>query len=79
MKIRVRFFASCREAAGKDQMELTVPSDETVSGILKKVQQDFPGLSLGNVMVAVNQEFTKPDTKLHEGDEVAFIPPVSGG
>lgn len=79
MKIKVRFFASCREIVGKGLVELEVPPGKTVSALLSTVRQDFPSLSLTNIMVAVNQEFTGPGYALHEGDEVALIPPVSGG
>ncbi len=79
MKIKVRFFASCREAAGKERVDLQVPAGETVSELLKIVRQDFPNLSLNSIMVAVNQEFINQNYTLHEGDEVALIPPVSGG
>jgi molybdopterin converting factor subunit 1 len=79
MKVKVRFFASCREIAGKNQVELQVQKGETLSSLLEIVRRDFPRLSLADILVAVNQEFAGPGYVLQEGDEVALIPPVSGG
>lgn len=79
MKVKVRFFASCREIAGQPQVELELTKGETVSSVLNKIRHDFPRLSLADILVAVNQEFAAPGYVLHEGDEVALIPPVSGG
>jgi molybdopterin converting factor subunit 1 len=79
MKIKIRFFASCREIAGKNEIELQVQKNETVSDILTVIRQLFPNLSLADIMVAVNQEFAAPGYVLKDGDEVALLPPVSGG
>ena len=79
MKIKIKFFASCREIAGTNEVELQVKKGETVSGILTALRQKFPRLSLSDIMVAVNQEFAAPGYILKDGDEVALLPPVSGG
>ena len=79
MKIKVRLFASCREITGKNEVEIQVKKGETVSGILTVIRQIYPRLSLSDIMVAVNQEFATPGYVLKDGDEVALLPPVSGG
>jgi molybdopterin synthase sulfur carrier subunit len=60
-------------------VELQVQKGETLSSLLEIVRRDFPRLSLADILVAVNQEFAGPGYVLQEGDEVALIPPVSGG
>jgi len=71
--IRVRLFAGLREQAGWSQRELDVA---TVADV-------WPALGLGEepagLLYAVNREYAEPDRELHNGDEVALIPPVSGG
>ncbi len=79
MKVKVLFFAGLRELAGKSQMSLELKEGETVALLLEKLQSDFPGLISGQLMLAVNAEYAPRDHKLKDGDEVALIPPVSGG
>lgn len=74
MKVRVRLFAGLREHAGWSERE--------VEGVTH-VEDVWPSLSLGaepaGLMYAVNKEYAQRDHELDEGDEVAVIPPVSGG
>ncbi len=74
MKVQVRLFAGLRERAGWAQREL-----EDVA----RVADVWPKLGLGDepagLRYAVNREFVEPDRELTDGDEVAVIPPVSGG
>ena len=79
MKVILRFFASYREMAGTDRIELDLPPRTDISGLLRTVQRDFPFLPDAPVHVAVNAEFVAPGYELHEGDEIALLPPVSGG
>lgn len=79
MKIKLKFFASYREITGKSESELQVKSGETVSGMLAILRQAFPALPLADSSVAINQEFASPASVLRDGDEVALLPPVSGG
>ena len=73
MKVRVRLFAGLRERAGWSEREIDA---ETVADV-------WPALGLGDepegLLYAVNQEYAERSTKLSDGDEVALIPPVSGG
>ena len=76
MKVTVRLFAGLREQAGQSRREVELQPGARVADI-------WPLLELGAVpaglLYAVNREYAAPDTGLAEGDEVALIPPVSGG
>lgn len=80
MRVLVRLFASYREAAGVGQIELELPPGATVKDAIFKVVKDHPLIAEGRqVVIARNHEYVTPDEPLAEGDEVALIPPVSGG
>lgn len=78
--ITVRYFAAARERAGLQQETLLL-GGLTVAEVLKSLMQRHAGLAeIASVLrVAVNQEFASPDDLIRDGDEVALIPPVSGG
>ena len=79
--VRVLFFASQRDIAGQREAAMTLPVDATVANLWEKIVTQYPRMAgyTGRVLFAVNQEFGTPTTVLRDGDEVAFIPPVSGG
>lgn len=79
MKVKIRFFASYRERVGASQTELELSEVKTISDLLQMVRRDFPELPDAPILVAINAEFVAPSYELHEGDEVALMPPVSGG
>lgn len=81
MKVRVRFFAGLREQFGASELTLELPDGASVAGILSRLDAEHPGVRLGErrFTVAVNRAFARPDHVLSEGDEMALIPPVSGG
>ncbi len=72
----MRLFAGLREAAGRDELELELPDGARVADALAQVQHLAPGTSL---VLAVNREYAARDVVLVEGDELAVVPPVSGG
>lgn len=76
MQIRVRVFAALRERAGADEVALELPDGATVSDALSRLGHLTDGV---RAVLAVNREYADPGATLHEGDEVALIPPVSGG
>jgi molybdenum cofactor biosynthesis protein MoaC/molybdopterin converting factor subunit 1 len=82
MMVHVRLFAMLREAAGRDSLDLEVPEGATVADALTALARE-PGLSelLGRLPVraARNREYVPDDEVLETGDELAVIPPVSGG
>jgi molybdopterin converting factor subunit 1 len=79
MCVRVRLFASYREAAGTNRLEAPLPQGARVSDLIELLAVNLPALKKAPGMVAVNHTYVQPDYELHDGDEAAFIPPVSGG
>jgi molybdopterin converting factor subunit 1 len=79
MCVRVRLFASYREAAGTNRLETPLPTGATVSDLIDQLALSLPALKKAPGMVAVNHSYVQPDFELHDGDEAALIPPVSGG
>jgi molybdopterin synthase catalytic subunit len=76
MVVRVRLFAILRERAGTGELELELPEGARVADALESVGSLADGLPL---VMAVNREYADADATLHAGDELALIPPVSGG
>ena len=76
MKVSVRLFAGLRERAGTDELELELPEGARVADALAEVQHLAPGVSL---VLAVNREYADEGVVLRAGDELAVVPPVSGG
>jgi molybdopterin converting factor subunit 1 len=77
--IRVRLFASYREAAGTNRLETPLAQGATVGDLINVLAVNLPALKKAPGMVAVNHTYVQPDFELHDGDEAALIPPVSGG
>jgi len=76
MRVTVRLFAILRQRAGRDTLELDLPDGARVSDALAEVDDLAGGLTL---VMAVNREYAAADHPLAAGDELALIPPVSGG
>lgn len=80
--IKIRFFAVIKERLGKEDISLDL-SKGSVAEIIRAIGEDFPNfesvLKSFNAMIAVNHEMADMDTIVKDGDEVAFIPPFSGG
>ena len=81
MKIKLLFFASCRDITGCREVEQEVVEGVTVGALRDDLFQRFPGLAgLSRALsIAVNAEYADEGTVLQPGDQVALIPPVSGG
>jgi molybdopterin converting factor subunit 1 len=77
--VRVRLFAAYREAAGARQLEIPLPSLSTVADLTEVLTTRIPALQTAPGLIAVNHAYVSGDTVLGDGDEVAYIPPVSGG
>jgi molybdopterin synthase catalytic subunit len=80
--ITVKLFAMLKDKAGRNELRMdSVPP--TVAELLTRISEEYPALSdsvsPGRVMVSINHEFVKPDALLRDGDEVALMPPFSGG
>ena len=81
MNIKVLFFASCRDLIGTGEREMTLPDGTTITALISKLASEqvrFTDMA-PSLMVSVNQAYVERDAELQDGDEVAFIPPVSGG
>lgn len=76
----MRLFASYAEAFGKDEIPLDLPAGSVAADALAAIRTR-PGADKlpPRPMIAVNQEYSRPEQALSEGDEVALIPPVAGG
>ena len=80
MKLEVLLFGIAREIVGDSRLELNQEQPVDVKSLKRIMQQKYPKMNhLAYYKVAVNQEFAEDDHMLQEGDEVALIPPVSGG
>jgi molybdopterin converting factor subunit 1 len=81
MRVRVRLFASLREAAGRSELELDLPSGASAEDAWRALARSHPPLAAKRPSLAasVNRRYAPFDTRLDDGDEVVFIPPVSGG
>ena len=81
MKVRVLFFGVARDITGFAQDSPEITAGEPVSSVLQRYSARFPRLDdiAASLVMAVNQEFSDPTRVLAENDEVAFLPPVSGG
>ena len=81
VRVRVRLFAIQRELAGTRELELDLPDGATVDDAWAAVVERHPVLAPGrpSVRFAVNGEYVSADAPVAGGDELAFIPPVSGG
>jgi len=81
MRVRVRFFASVRERLRRSEDEIELARGATVADLLRDLRRAHPALSevAESLRFAVNQEYVDGDHCLADGDEVAVIPPVSGG
>ena len=80
MNVRVRLFASYREAAGVGQVLLDLPSGATVRDAIAEVARQHPVVAgIRELIVAKNRDYVGLDETIGDGDELALIPPVSGG
>ncbi len=81
MRIKVLFFGFTHDLTGLREEQVELGEGEDLQGLRRLYENRFPRLSefAGSLLFAVNQQIADPLAVLHEGDEVAFMPPVSGG
>jgi len=81
MRVTVRLFARLRDLAGDGELVREVPAPATVHTVWRALVSEVPGLAdyERTMSVAVNADYSKMSAPVNEGDEVAFLPPVSGG
>lgn len=80
-QVRVQLFGPARDAAGLERIDVNLPEGATVAVLAGELGRRFAGLAGGVrfLRFAIKEEFVPLDTELAGGDEVAVIPPVSGG
>jgi molybdopterin synthase catalytic subunit len=81
MQVRVLFFGILKDLAGKPSDSLELPENATLADVLAHYNLSIPRLkeTAASLAMSVNQEYAGPATRLNAGDEVALLPPVSGG
>jgi len=79
IRVTLRCFAAVRETLGTDQMSVDLEPGTTVHGLREKLAEQHPSLLRVPVAFAINRDYAHAESVLADGDEVAFIPPISGG
>ncbi|MFT4839823.1 MAG: molybdopterin converting factor subunit 1 [Planctomycetota bacterium] len=77
--VTLRCFASVRETLGTDVMKVEVAVGTSIDGLRKKLGEQHPALLRLPMAFAINRDYARAESVLKDGDEVAFIPPISGG
>jgi molybdopterin synthase catalytic subunit len=81
MRVRVLFFGILRELAGRENAALDLAADASVGDVIARFESEIPQLKQyrSSIALAVNQQYASLETKLKADDEIALLPPVSGG
>ena len=81
MRVTVQLFARLRDIAGASELAREVAPEATIGTLWRQLAAEFPPLAEyeRSISSAVNADYARMDQRLREGDEVAFLPPVSGG
>jgi molybdopterin converting factor subunit 1 len=81
MRVTVRLFARLRDIAGAPELAREVAPGATIGSVWRQLVGDFPEFARYEQLIssAVNADYARMDRTLNDGDEVAFLPPVSGG
>jgi molybdopterin synthase sulfur carrier subunit len=81
VRVKVRVFARLRELIGTGELEREVPPGATVRTVWEQLVRDYPAIApyAESLSCAVNADYARMTMAVSEGDEVAFLPPVSGG
>ncbi len=81
MRVKVRLFARLRDLAGTAELSCEVAPGARVSDVWRALVERHPGAAAhgSSVSAAINAEYARMDAPVADGDEVAFLPPVSGG
>ena len=81
MQVAVKFFGRAKELAGAAEWTVALPDGATTADLKTLITERAPALEavLPATALSLNLEYVRSDCRLHDGDEVALIPPVSGG
>ncbi|MGN6177963.1 MAG: MoaD/ThiS family protein [Mucilaginibacter sp.] len=80
MKINILAFGIAKDIFGGPTISIELANDASVSNLKYALEKEYPKLKqLASYMIAVNNEYALPGDSIHPSDEIAIIPPVSGG
>ena len=81
MRVTVRLFARLHDITGSAELAREIAPGATIGNVWRQLAAEYPGLGPyeRSISSAVNADYAPMDTELRDGDEVAFLPPVSGG
>jgi molybdopterin synthase catalytic subunit len=81
VRVKVLFFGMLKDIVGRSEEQIEVTDGALLESVFTRYSRQFPRLTdlEGSIVLACNQEFCDRSAALHEGDEIAFLPPVSGG
>ena len=81
MHVTIRLFARLRELAGASDLRRELPNDSVAGDAWDALVREFPAMADYSTVIscAVNEEYARLTAGLKDGDEIAFLPPVSGG
>jgi molybdopterin converting factor subunit 1 len=81
MRVTVRLFARLRDITGASEMPREIARGATIGAVWHELAGEFPALVAyeRSISSALNADYARMDAEVHDGDEIAFLPPVSGG
>lgn len=81
MRVRMLYFAVLRDIIGKSEADVTLPDGTRAADVWQTLRASHAALAsyVQPPLTAINESYAAPDAVLHDGDELAFIPPVAGG
>ena len=81
MRVTIRLFARLRDLVGQGELVRDMPAQSTVATVWDRLAAEFPAIApyAASMSCAVNADYARLTTTVRDGDEIAFLPPVSGG
>ena len=81
MRVTVRLFARLRDIAGEAELARDLAPGATIGDLWRQLALEFPDLAVygRSISSAINADYARMDQRVSDGDEIAFLPPVSGG
>ena len=81
MRVTVRLFARLRDVVGMSELARDVAPGATVGSVWQQLAREYPGIAAyeRSISSAVNADYARMNQPVGDGDEIAFLPPVSGG
>jgi len=81
MRVTVKLFARLRDIAGAPELTRELAAGSTIGGVWHQLASEFPDLAPyeRSISTALNADYARMDAVVRDGDEIAFLPPVSGG